>query len=742
MSQGSDIFTGVLSERKNSPGLNKNARGSKLNVAQKILSFDPRLTSGDRNSYGVCNQNVKTTKTAMLINNFSTTLIGSSPISDIFKVRVSSMDAKEILDDILKRVATIIIRVEIEEVYNEYKAEIEHSLAEERTITIEICDSILTRTMSRLIKRVAKSGVQTAYFSLLIYKGLVLQFTKALALSCSLNLQYNIDISNTFTNEFLTTSIKTLCTEITNDTSKKHSEEHPNFEFNGGLECSPIGQCTEVAAYNFPQEQDQAISELFYTPKAAEEIFEHVLKKCVESVIASSYLNHKATSETLFEITDSNLNKCVQIVAVSNYVEQSISLTIYNSFTKSAISDCVHEVAEALVNTSKLVADSLILHTLEFEIAKTLKNTNNFMQDVYTLANTLYGKIIMKVFTSEIASIRDSCAFHTKVLTTAYEDLFISPAIKAVIRDDLTNAKTALESTNTANQVATLVYDKIEDRLNKEFLRERLVNVRVSVLILDEILSKVCAKVLVKRPRTEEALSEFVSGKIVEKRVGVAVDAISLTGIVASSLTNSMVLIVCSKVIEKLGKDLCEDILLEREMEDIEEVPTTVQRAIMISESFSTLKCRRCKTLLSKIAMKLHNCRKMTQRFDSLEKANQELLRLSEEIEAKGLPFPDAENIYKDIKAVIVEAFKINWNVSALERLELEPEKIAKTAELRSDYAKVAKFCDSLIDLIGEKIRILELKKEEPSEDENEDKEFIAYSLSIISIESWRCCRR
>lgn len=738
MSQGSDIFMGVLSERKNSPGFAKNAQGSKLNVAQKILSFDPRLTSGDRKSYGISNQNAKVTKNAVLINDFSTSLMGSSPISNTSKVRVFSMEAKEILEDVLKRVTTIIIRVEIEEVYNEYKAEIECSLAEEQTITIEICDSLLTRTMGRVIKRVAKSGVQTAYFSLLICKGLTLQFVKALALSCSLNFQYNTNLSNTFANEFLTASIKSLCTAITNDALKAHSQKLSNFEFNVGVECSPIGQCTEVAAYNLPPEQDQAISGLFYTPKAVEEIFEDLFRKCVESVMTSNHLNHKAASETSFEIIHSDLSKCVQILAVSCYMEQDISLTVYGSFIKSATSDCVHEVVGTLVNTSKLVADSFILHTLECEIANTLKNTNNFMQGAYTLADIFYGKIVMKVFTSEIASIRYSSTLHAKALTIVYEDLFISPFIKAAINESLANTKAALESANTTRQTTTLIYDNIEDKLGKEFLRERLVNVRVSVMVLNEVLNKVCAKALAKKSKAGEALSEFVSGKIVERRVEIAVDEISLTGIAASSLANSMVLIVCSKVIGKLGKDMCEDILLEREMEDTEEAPTTVRRAIMISESFSTLRCRRCKTLLSKVAMKLHNCRTMPLRFDSLEKANQELLRLSEQIEAKGLPFPDAENVYSDIKAVIVEAFKINWNVSALERLELEPEKIAKAAELRSDYAKVAKFCDSLIDLIGEKIRVLELRKEEPSEDENEDKEFIAYSLSITSIESWR----
>jgi len=708
-----DIFMGILSERINST--RSNSHPSKLSLAQKILSFDPRLSSNDKNPPSITNQSIKATKATALMNQFNTSLMETSLISynHPSPTKDLSVEMKDVVEEILRKVIIGIIQVQLQEAFNDHNTLLVEKQSITNELAKELCDLLLSRMITRAIKRVGKYGLQTAYFSFLIYKGLILQLIRSLILSNAFNIQYKASLLNSISNEVIMNCIKKMCIEIMNIVY----EQDTFYLMNAKDQCTIIPQL----------EENKAISKSDYAPRLAKEIFERVLHKYTNAITYSSYLDLKTTSDIVDEqlIEKSTVRKYVQTIVIN----KDISFAIYNSLLHKIQTDYINSVTNNFISDSSIIFNSLISNTISKEITGYIQEGINAIESTHKIINTIYAKIIIKVFSSEIATIRNLCVLHAKTIQSVYENTLVITLIKEIISEILSNlVKSSKNSMKT--KITTMVYDDLENKLNVECMQKNLMNMRIAVIVFDEMLNKVCRMELVRdskrsRSKVNEGLSKLITNKLIERRVNFLVESISLSEIAITSLTNSMLLLICSGVIEGMWKEISEDVMLEREIGCMRESPRVLQKTIVSSGNNGIIKCKRCKALLSKMAMKLHKCHKANTCFNTLEKVNQELLRLLEQIEKKELSFP--ESLHEDFKAAIMEAFKINWNVSALERLELILEKIVKGAQDKEFYEQVDKFCKTLIDVISEKIRILELRKEEPSEDESGDKEFIEY---------------
>jgi len=220
-SEISDMFKNVLAEHKREGYASANVKNSdskRLSSAQRILSFDPRLSTGDRNSYKASSQNSKTRKAALLMDQFSTNLLEMSLSSEMRPraEKIYSMEVRDIFGELLEKTVTGMIYEELEVLATEkaltncidilirdnFNIAITKEItklpftqgnirnrADIKLISKEINRSLISKTVTRIIKRMSKEAMQIGYFGHLIYKGLLSKLTRRLIIINLFNTQ-------------------------------------------------------------------------------------------------------------------------------------------------------------------------------------------------------------------------------------------------------------------------------------------------------------------------------------------------------------------------------------------------------------------------------------------------------------------------------------------------------------------------------------------------------------------------
>jgi len=505
--------------------------------------------------------------------------------------------------------------------------------------------------------------------------------------------------------------------------------------------------------------------------KISELIFNNMFKKVLDtsphhyekSFINSIFSNENYkwnTAITIYEkllinvIRDNVCMYYINVVYDSEVMFKEIYRSILlGSFLKGEIiTDCINEA-----NASNMLVDSLLTSVVKKEILSMIKYNYYLKRQTCAVGNLLYSKFLLKGIAKEVADTRNKCFYHAKTAYNIYNSL-ITSEIKNYARE-LTEEKKIKMSTTVANycynkmfmNVVTLnilkdiakpitmsyiVYSNIEEKVCKQFLSVQVLNSKVVSAVFDGLLKRQLKECI--DSIQSNSITYQITKKLLLNTVNSLVKNIALNGITTSSTTNSVLTVVCAEVVKRIGKNMLDDLLLEGlEVLERDEAPridlklrTKEHHNLLSKIGTSAVKSRRYGGVLHNQEISQRICQTsphVVKKARSLDNINQEFLDILKKLENKEISFITSDKLNDDFKTIVTSALKINWNVSALERLELEPEKITKTNEARKYQVQLAQFSEELITLMQEKINALEQKEEEfPCEEETEDQEFVA----------------
>jgi phage FluMu protein Com len=503
--------------------------------------------------------------------------------------------------------------------------------------------------------------------------------------------------------------------------------------------------------------------------KISELIFNNMLNKLLNTTLHlhersptnSILTNEKYKWNTSIAIYDELIREvmrddvceyCMNIVYDSEVMYTEIyKSTLLGPFLEDEIvTDCVIDV-----NASDMLLDSLLTSVVEKEILNMIRNSYYAKKQTCAVGNLLYSKFLIKRIAKEVADTRNKCFNHMKTVYSIY-DFLITSEIKNCLRD-FTEGKRIKMNTMVAIDyynkmlmntitfdiiqdiakpimLSTTIYSKIESKVCKQLLSAQVFNAKVVSAVFDGLLKRQItgsSNLTITNPITRQ-----IANKLLLNVLNRLTKNITLNGIVVSSITSSVLAFACMKIVRRMGRNMMDDLVVEGlEVLERDEAPridlklrTKEHHKLLSKMGTDTVKCRKCGILLSKQQISKHICQTSPKLKDvrSLDSINQELLQMLRKLEDKQIPFIKTDKLYNDFKGVVTSALKTNWNVPALERLELEPEKITKSNEARKYQVELAQFSEELITLMQEKIHALKQEEEFPCEEETEDQELVA----------------
>eukprot|EP00826_Nyctotherus_ovalis_P063831 TRINITY_DN9360_c0_g3_i4.p1 TRINITY_DN9360_c0_g3~~TRINITY_DN9360_c0_g3_i4.p1 ORF type:complete len:1123 (+),score=250.47 TRINITY_DN9360_c0_g3_i4:420-3371(+) len=444
-----------------------------------------------------------------------------------------------------------------------------------------------------------------------------------------------------------------------------------------------------------------------------------------------------------------NMNVMRDCGAVFKEIYETVALRSRKALLKDVVSDCAADAVAC-----ELTIDSLLTSTIKREITDMTSLNFHLRRQDCAISNMLYMKLFLKLIAKETATIRNQLFYHTKTAYTIYNSLITSEIenyaaefieeniykLKATVVNDcydkmLLNviALNIIKDTVAPCVIACRVYTDLEKQVCKKSLSKELLKVKTAATVFDNLLKKQAkdtAKSLVSNPVIGQTNSKFF-----EKAIKSLVMKEALKGMTIASVSNSLVTTACARIVRRIGRNTLDDLSVEG-LEVLEEAPAIDLkfRSKQVHSSLpktagGAVKCKKCGVLLMSQRVGLHSCSvfPVNKETRSLDTINQELLGILRKLENNQISFINSEKLSNDFKTVVVNVLKTNWNVSALERLELAPEKIAKSAEAKHVQVEAAQFSEELIALMQEKIRALEQKEEEqPCEEGTEDQDFVA----------------
>lgn len=441
--------------------------------------------------------------------------------------------------------------------------------------------------------------------------------------------------------------------------------------------------------------------------------------------------------------------------AVFKEIYEAVALRSRKALLKDVASDCAADAVAC-----ELTLDSLLTSAIRGEIAGMMSLNFRLRRQDCAISDMLYMKLFLKQIAKETATIRNQFFYHTKTAYTIYNSLITSEIesyaaefieiniykLKATAVNDcydnmLLNvmALNIIKDTIAPCVIAHRVYGDLEKQVCKKSLTKELFKAKTAATVFDNLLRKQ-AKDTANSLASSPAITQ-TSSKFFERAIKSLVMREALNGMAVSSVSTSLLATVCARTLKRMGRNTLDDLSVEG-LEVLEEAPAIDLkfRSKLVHTSLprnpgGAVKCKKCGVLLVSQQVGLHSCSAVSaaggfpasKETRSLDAINQELLGILRKLENNQIPFIGSEKLRSDFKTIVINVLKTNWNVPALERLELAPEKAAKSAEAKHAQVEIAQFSEELIALMQEKIRALEQKEEElPCEEEAEDQEFVA----------------
>eukprot|EP01022_Parablepharisma_sp_SALTPOND_P032980 TRINITY_DN87989_c1_g1_i1.p1 TRINITY_DN87989_c1_g1~~TRINITY_DN87989_c1_g1_i1.p1 ORF type:complete len:2171 (+),score=177.13 TRINITY_DN87989_c1_g1_i1:106-6513(+) len=496
------------------------------------------------------------------------------------------------------------------------------------------------------------------------------------------------------------------------------------------------------------------ISNEYSAEHVAFAFYDTILTSLITKRTCSNLLSTAISTEHISEqIVTGVSNKELASIAKSMHTLESykveITASIFSSLLNNVLAHFIVPKCVQQVNTTINVANVVFDVLVDLHVTRLAKTGLHFKKQASMVAQNVCDKMCLKGLALMIPKAKENCVIHVNIVHSLYTKLLFDEVKELVgealtFQKELTKSLVASKCLNTildntiksilsrktclSVQVAHLVFNNLQRKVLSRYCNTALLKAKVAAKTAETFMKKTISSYIesaTKKAGTVVIATRSVVDRFITRQIAVLSNKVIFNGVIAASLSRLIIQKVLSQRIRKTCNKLLEEELFE-DLDCTEQDDSPRMDMKMRGKSFHPFLG---KIKAKPVLPKLH----IPSEMRSLDEVNQELLKVLNLIEREKIPSAEAESaaLYVELKAVVVNALKTNWNVSGLERLELEAEKILQAADCNNIQSDITNCCEGVLELISEKIKTMEQKEETPYEDgEIEDPEFVKYTFT------------